>query len=123
VLPPFVDFEAPEHYYSVTCHEHAHWAGAKHRLARELGKRFGDAAYAAEELVAVLTSAYLCAELGIPGKLRHPEYLASWIQVLRADARVLFTAGANASQAAEYLARLGGLRSEETGEEEAAETA
>ena len=123
VLPPFEDFEAPEHYYSVTCHEHSHWAGAKHRLAREFGKRFGDAAYAAEELVAELTSAYLCAELGIPGKLRHPEYLASWIQVLRADARALFTAGAKASQAAEYLARLGGLRSEDTAEEEAAEAA
>jgi len=123
VLPHFVDFEAPEHYYSVACHEHGHWAGAKHRLAREFGKRFGDAAYAAEELVAELTSAYLCAELGIPGKLRHPEYLASWIQVLRADARALFTAGAKASQAAEYLARLGGLRSEDTAEEEAAEAA
>src|ERR1700691_4282425 len=80
----------------------AHWAGAKHRLAREFGKRFGDNVYAAEELVAELTSAYLCAELGIPGKFRHPEYLASWIQVLRADARALFTAGAKASQAAEY---------------------
>jgi antirestriction protein ArdC len=30
-----------------------------------MGKRFGDAAYAAEELVAEIVSAFLCAELGI----------------------------------------------------------
>jgi antirestriction protein ArdC len=50
-LPPIGCFEAAEHYYAVSCHEHAHWAGAKHRLAREFGKRFGDAAYCVEELV------------------------------------------------------------------------
>ena len=103
VLPPFERFEAPEHYYAVSLHEHAHLSGAKHRLAREFGKRFGDNAYAFEELVAELTSAYLCAELGIPGVLRHPEYLASWVAVLRADARALFSAGAKASQAAEDI--------------------
>jgi antirestriction protein ArdC len=122
-LPPFERFEAPEHYYATSCHEHSHWSGAKHRLAREFGKRFGDDAYAFEELIAELTSAYLCAELGIPGTLRHPEYLASWVRVLRADTRALFTAGARASQAADYLARLGGLRSDDPAEEEPAQAA
>jgi antirestriction protein ArdC len=43
--------------------------------------------------------------------LRHPEYLQSWIDTLRTDTRALFTAGAKASEAAEYLARLAGRRS------------
>jgi antirestriction protein ArdC len=51
VLPPPESFEAPEYYYATSLHEHSHLSGAKHRLAREFGKRFGDAAYAFEELV------------------------------------------------------------------------
>ena len=36
-----------------TYHELVHWTGAEHRLARTFGKRFGDEAYAMEELVAL----------------------------------------------------------------------
>jgi antirestriction protein ArdC len=32
---------------------------------RELGKRFGDSAYAAEELIAELGAAFTCAHLGL----------------------------------------------------------
>jgi antirestriction protein ArdC len=109
-LPAFTQFETPEHYYGTSLHEHGHWTGAKHRLAREFGKRFGDDAYAFEELVAELTSAFLCAELEIAGNLRHPEYLAHWVSILRSDARAILTAGARASEAADYLARLAGRR-------------
>lgn len=42
-----------ESYYAVLVHELTHWSGAKHRLSRNMGKRFGDQAYAAEELVAL----------------------------------------------------------------------
>lgn len=41
-----------EAYYATLVHELVHWSGAKARLNREMGKRFGDQAYAAEELVA-----------------------------------------------------------------------
>ena len=54
-----------EDYYSILNHELTHWTSAPKRLNRELGKRFGDHQYAAEELVAELGSAFLCAELGI----------------------------------------------------------
>ena len=43
-----------EAYYATVLHELTHWTGAKHRLNREFGKRFGDDAYAMEELVADL---------------------------------------------------------------------
>ena len=41
-----------EDYYAILLHELSHWSGADNRLARDLGKRFGDEAYAMEELVA-----------------------------------------------------------------------
>ena len=75
------------------------------RLARELGKRFGDQAYAAEELVAEMGSAFLCADLGITPETRedHAAYLAHWLQVLKADSRAIFTAASQAQRAADYL--------------------
>jgi antirestriction protein ArdC len=54
-----------EAYYAVLTHELTYWSGAPARLGRDMGKRFGDAGYAAEELVAEIASAFLCAELGI----------------------------------------------------------
>lgn len=109
-MPSPERFKTPDAYYATSLHEHAHWSGAPHRLAREFGKRFGDHAYAAEELVAELTAAFLCAELGIAGELRHAEYLASWVRALREEPRILLTAGARASDAADYLAGLAGRR-------------
>jgi len=44
---------ASEGYYSVVLHELTHWSGAGHRLARNLRTRFGDDAYAMEELIAL----------------------------------------------------------------------
>jgi Zincin-like metallopeptidase len=47
-----------EAWYATALHETAHWSGAKHRLNRDFGKRFGDQAYIAEELVAEIASAF-----------------------------------------------------------------
>jgi len=93
-------------YYGVLLHELTHWSGASHRLARDFGKRFGDDAYAFEELVAELGAAFLCAELGIANEPRpdHAVYLASWLKVLEKDPRAIFLAASKAQEAAEYLA-------------------
>ena len=37
-----------EGYYSTLVHELTQWSGAKHRLNRDFGKRFGYQVYAAE---------------------------------------------------------------------------
>jgi antirestriction protein ArdC len=97
-----------EGYYATLVHELAHWTGAKHRLDREMGKRFGDQAYAAEELVAEIGAAFLCAELGITQETRadHAQYLATWLKLIKDDSRSIFTAAAKASEAASYLKRL-----------------
>ncbi len=103
MLPPFAAFSGPEHYYASSLHEHAHWSAAPGRLDRDLSGRFGSEAYMAEELVAELTAAFLCAELGIEGKLRHAEYINDWLRLLKADARAVVTAASKASLAADYL--------------------
>jgi antirestriction protein ArdC len=97
-----------EGYYAVLAHECIHWCGSEKRLAREFGKRFGDAAYAAEELVAEIGSAFLCAELGITQDTRpdHAQYLAQWLKLLKDDNRAVFTAAAKASEAVAYLRKL-----------------
>lgn len=102
-VPVAQQFVDPSSFYATLLHEHAHWSGAEHRLARKFGKRFGDQAYAFEELVAELTAAFLTADLGIPGKLQHPEYLANWSKVLSDDKNALWTAASSATKAAEYL--------------------
>jgi antirestriction protein ArdC len=98
-----------ESYYATLVHELTHWTGAKHRLDREFGKRFGDKAYAAEELVAEIGAAFLCAELQITQEVRadHAQYLAQWLTLMKGDSRAVFTAAARASEAAIYLKRLG----------------
>lgn len=102
-LPEFNQFRSPQHYYATALHELGHWSGAESRLDRDLQGRFGTRKYAAEELVAELTAAFLCAHLGIEGELRHAEYIASWIELLKHDERAIFTASSKASQAADYL--------------------
>jgi Zincin-like metallopeptidase len=55
---------------STLCHELCHWTSPESRCHRQLGQRFGDQAYAIEELVAELGAAFLCADLRITGEPR-----------------------------------------------------
>lgn len=119
-LPKPERFVDSASYYATVAHEHIHWTGTEKRCDRAFGKRFGDAAYAYEELVAELGSAFLCAALGLDGKLQHPEYLGHWAKVLRAEPKTLWTVGSKASQAVSFLDALAhGGEAEAEGEEEA----
>lgn len=97
-----------EAYYGTLLHELTHWTGHKKRCEREFGKRFGDEAYAMEELVAELGSAFLCADIGISPQPRsdHAAYVDHWLKVLKADKKAIFTAASQASKAADFLAGL-----------------
>ncbi len=99
---------ATESYYSTLLHELVHWTGPKDRCNREFGQRFGDRAYAMEELVAELGAAFLCADLGISLEPRadHAKYLNAWLQVLKADKRAIFTASSKAATATDWLHKL-----------------
>jgi antirestriction protein ArdC len=102
-VPPQPAFPQQIDFYRTALHELGHWSGHASRLARSFGGRFGDSAYAREELCAELTSAYLCAALGIVPTVRHSDYLGSWLAVLREDSRAIFKAASQASKAADYL--------------------
>jgi antirestriction protein ArdC len=102
-LPAFAAFKSAATFYSTAFHELGHWTGNKSRLDRDLRNRFGEKAYAAEELVAELCAAFLCAEFSIDGGLRHAGYIQSWIGLLKADNRAFFTAASRAQAAADFL--------------------
>ena len=102
-VPPQPAFAAQINYYRTALHELGHWTGHTSRLARTFGSRFGNSGYAREELCAELTSAFLCAALGIVPTVRHADYLGSWLAVLREDSRAIFKAASQASKAADYL--------------------
>ena len=104
-MPPFAAFRNAGGYYVVLLHEQGHASGARHRLDRDLSGRFGSAAYAMEEVVVELASAMVCAELGLSAEPRpdHACYIASWLEVLRADSRAIFTAAGKAQQIADWM--------------------
>jgi len=102
-MPAFESFKDADCFYATSFHELGHWSGHKSRLDRDLTNRFGNRAYAAEELVAELASAFLCAEFGINKEVRHASYIANWIELLRADDRAFFTAASQAQKATDYL--------------------
>ena len=102
-VPDPARFATAGDYWATVLHELAHWTGHESRLDRDLSSRFGSDAYGAEELVAELAAAFLCADLSVPGKLQHEEYLGSWLSILRADTKAIFTAARLAQEAADYL--------------------
>jgi antirestriction protein ArdC len=105
-MPSFESFYDADSYYATLAHECIHWTGSKTRLDRDLGKhRFGSKGYAVEELVAELGAAFLCADLEVALEPRedHASYIASWLEVLTADNRAVFTAAAHAQRAAEFI--------------------
>jgi antirestriction protein ArdC len=112
-LPRFEAFKSAAHFYAVAFHELGHATGHRTRLDRDLRHRFGEKAYTAEELIAELCAAFLCAEFSIDGDLRHAGYVQSWIGLLKNDSRAFFTACSKAQAAADYLRGLA-LRDQQT---------
>jgi antirestriction protein ArdC len=99
-----------EAYYATAFHELTHWTCHESRCNRQLGKRFGDAAYAAEELVAELGAAFLCADVGVSAEPRvdHAQYLEHWLRLMKGDKRAIFNAAAKANEAVAYMTALQG---------------
>jgi antirestriction protein ArdC len=106
-------FKSPYDLASVQLREISHATISDKRLARRdaLGKRWGDEAYAVEELRAEISSAILSAELGIEMREaqrakhmgNHVAYLQSWIKAIRNDPMAIFTAAKDADRMAEYV--------------------
>lgn len=110
-MPPLSSFigsptSSPTQAYAATLlHELVHWTGAAHRLDRGFGEGFDKERLAAEELVAEIGAAYLCADLGVSNAPRpdHAAYVGSWLKLLKNDRRAIFTASRLADRAATHL--------------------
>lgn len=108
----FVQIPAPQHFFApidwhrTALHELGHATGHTSRLARDQSGAFGSRSYSFEELVAEISCAYVCATLGITPTVRHADYVASWLEVLRDDDRAIVRAASLASKAADYLLAL-----------------
>jgi antirestriction protein ArdC len=102
VPPPQAYFE-PINWHRTALHEIGHASGHFSRLNRDLTGSFGSKKYAFEELIAEISAAYLCASLSITPTVRHADYIASWLDVLREDNRAIVRAASAASKAADYI--------------------
>jgi antirestriction protein ArdC len=105
-MPPIELFENPRNFYAVWGHELGHWTKPRHRLNRSYGDaRFGNTAYAREEIVAELCTVFLGQKLGFSAHTLelNAAYLDNWVRVLRSDKRAIFKHAADAQRACYYL--------------------
>ena len=107
-VPPQAAFHEPINWYRTALHELGHWTGHGSRLDRDQKGGFGSDSYAKEELVAEMASAFTCASLGIAPTVRHSDYIASWLSVLRDDEKAIIRAASQASKAADFLLAFAG---------------
>ena len=118
-LPPKELFHSRYDYWATALHECAHSTMHPSRLdrAEAYAKKWGDEAYAMEELTAELASAIACAEAGINGThangIGHASYLNSWIRVMQRDPMAIFTAAKAAERVSDYMLSLELRRSAE----------
>lgn len=92
-------------------HECAHSTMHAKRLNRTeaYAKRWGDGAYAMEELTAEISSAIMAGETGVPMSQEpahlqiYASYLRSWINAIENDPMAIFTAAKNADRICEYM--------------------
>ncbi|WP_421951726.1 ArdC family protein [Pelagibacterium sp.] len=102
VPPPQAYFE-PINWHRTALHEMGHATGHASRLGRDFSGSFGTKKYAFEELIAEINAAFCCASLGIAPTVRHADYIASWLEVLREDNRAIVRAASQAGKAADWL--------------------
>jgi len=107
-VPQMSSFETLEQYYATLFHELGHATGHPTRLNRTglvTPAPFGSTDYSREELVAEMTSAFVCGSAGVAPEVlpANAEYIAGWLAAVRADHRLLIHAAGQAQRAADYL--------------------
>lgn len=101
-------FYSAENYYVTLFHELGHSTGHPTRLGRfsvDVDVPFASQEYSREELVAELTSAFLCAEAGIAATSINDQaaYIAGWLRALKNDNRLVVMAATQAEKAADFI--------------------
>jgi len=124
-MPAPEQFRSAEDFHSVLFHELTHATGHESRLNRKgvtgtdgEWSALGSTPYAKEELVAEMGAAFLCGQAGIVERTLNNSatYVASWLQRLKDDRRLVVHAAAQAQKAADFI--LGRQLAEESGVEQ-----
>lgn len=100
-------FSSDNEYNAVAFHELGHATGHESRLNRDQSGVFGTSAYAKEELVAEITSAFMAETTGINlediNMENHKAYVNGWITSIEDDPEYLMKAISQAHDAADYM--------------------
>ena len=107
-MPNPESFESGESYYSALFHEISHSTGHESRVGRKAiisPEGFGSHVYSQEELVAEMTSAFLCGYCGVLlcTEANQAAYLKGWLERLKSDPTMLLKAGGKAQKAFDYI--------------------
>lgn len=106
-IPSPDEFISQEEYYATLFHELIHSTGHSSRLDRELrGHHQAKQAYAEEELIAEIGSAFLCSMAGIstPDVLHNKTaYIQNWLKALEDDKRLVVKAASQAQKAVDLI--------------------
>jgi antirestriction protein ArdC len=114
-IPARESFKSDDFYFSVLFHELIHSTGIERRLKRYKNNEYSHIKYAKEELVAELGAAFLCAETGIDLLIENKTaYIASWLQALSNDPKMIVQASSKADKACNYI--LGKIEEQEKAE-------
>ena len=107
-MPDKDTFKTKEEYYSTLFHELGHSTGHEKRLNRK-GitdvALFGSHEYSKEELVAEMTSSFLCGVSGIENKTinNSAAYLQGWLKVLKQDSKLIVSAAQQGQKSADHI--------------------
>lgn len=108
-LPPLENFESAEAYYNGLFHEVSHWTGHQSRLNRPSiadNHAFGSPGYAKEELIAEISSAFVCGMVGID-RVEVTEnttaYIDGWLKVLREENTFILKVASEAQKSANFI--------------------
>lgn len=106
-LPPFEAFKSETGYLATFAHECGHSTGHESRLDRDFSGRFGNNAYAFEELIAEITSTLVNCKLGVTQSETIPEnhvkYIKGWLEIMRGDSKAIINAAQAAQKAADRI--------------------
>lgn len=114
-IPAKRSFHSEYDYFSTIFHEFSHSTLHVKRLNRAdaIGQKWGDSAYALEELRAEIASAILSDSTGLSARCspesmkahveNHSAYLRSWIKAIERDPMAVFSAAKDAEAMAEYV--------------------
>lgn len=107
-MPEREHFHDSEAYYATLFHELSHSTGHKSRLNRDGIKSisaFGSEDYSKEELIAEMSSSFLCGACGIENSTieRSAAYLQSWLKVLKSDSKMIIQAAGKAQKSADFI--------------------